>query len=92
MGDGSGLPDNLAPNLFVSHFPENAVFHQERNPGKRHNTVHCRDCTVRPGGGSAAQVSRTIRSQRARAILIRPGDHNAACFVSPARSHQRNTD
>jgi hypothetical protein len=31
-----------------------------------------------------------VRSQQARAIFIRLGDNNADCFVSPARSHQRN--
>jgi hypothetical protein len=91
--DGSplGPADQLGepPNLFVSHCRENVVFRQARNPGKPRNTVHCNDCTVRPGSGSAAQVARTIWSQRARAILIRLGDDNADCFVSPARSNQR---
>jgi hypothetical protein len=91
--DGSplGPADQLGepPNLFVSHFREIVVFRQARNLGKLHNTVHCIDCTVRPGSGSAAQVARTIWSQRARAILIRLGDDNADCFVSAARSNQR---
>jgi hypothetical protein len=91
--DGSplGPADQLGEpsNLFVSHCRENVVFRQARNPGKPRNTVHCNDCTVRPGSGSTAQVERTIWSQRARAILIRLGDDNADCFVSPARSNQR---
>ena len=77
-------------NHFVSHCREIVVFRQARNPGKLRNTVHCNDCTVRPGSGSAAQVARTIWSQRARAILIRLGDNNADCSVSPMPSYQRN--
>jgi len=72
----------------VSHCREIVVFRQARNLGKRHNTVHSIDCAVRPSSGSAAQVARTIWSQRARAILIRLDDNNADRSVSPARSHQ----
>jgi hypothetical protein len=76
---------------FVSHFREIVVFRRARNLGKLHNTVRCIDCTVRPGSGSAAQMVRTIWSQRARTILIRLGENDADCPVSPEPSHQRNT-
>jgi hypothetical protein len=71
----------------VSDFREIVVFPQARNLGKLHNTVHCIDCTVQPGSGSAAYVARMIWSQQARAI----GDNDADCPVSPTLSHPRNT-
>ena len=92
-GPAWALPISLRapPNPFVSHRRENVLFRQARNFGKLRNSVRCEDRTVRPGGGSAAWMKHTIWSQRARAMQIRLGDHNADCSVSPSRSHQRKT-
>jgi hypothetical protein len=70
------------PNLCVSHRREIVLFRRARNLGKLRNTVRREDRTVLPGSGPPAQVAHTI--------LLRRGGRNIDCFVSPARSQQRN--